>query len=62
MMTKIEALKCFFSTSEKPVSTQELADLRQNDPRGFDELAEAAREALEAEVPKIVATTEGADV
>ena len=59
-MTKLEALKVFFSTPENPVTNQELTDLRKNDPQGFDELAEAAREALVGEVPQVAATPVGA--
>lgn len=40
-MTKIEALKQFFSTEDRPVTNQELLAFKKEDPQGFDELAEA---------------------
>ena len=44
--TRIEALKVFFGTPEKPVTNIELIDLRRGDKAGFEELAEAAFKAL----------------
>ena len=55
MLTKVEALKKFFGTPAKPVTNQELTDLRKNDPKGFDELAQAAMETLLEEVPQVAA-------
>ena len=60
MLTKGEALKRFFSTESKPVTNEELIDLRKNDPEGYDELAEAAREALAGETPQVAAAPVGA--
>jgi len=45
--SKIEALKSYFETPEKPVTFQELMELRKSDPKGYAELAELAQEALE---------------
>lgn len=45
-MTKVQALRDYFSTPEKPVANTELIELRRADPKGFDELAEAAAKAL----------------
>ena len=38
-MSKANALKTFFSTPEKPVTTAELLEFRKADKAGFDELA-----------------------
>ncbi len=45
-MTKTGALKAFFSTEEKPITNQELLDLRRADAKGYDELAELCLVAL----------------
>lgn len=45
-MTKIEALKTFFSTEEHPVTNQELLQFKKVGPQGFDELAEMTIEFL----------------
>ncbi len=45
-MTKIEALKTFFSTEAQPVTNQELLQFKKEDPKGFDELAEMTIEFL----------------
>jgi len=42
-MTKIQALKQFFGTEEKPVTNPELLDFAKNDRAGFDELGELVR-------------------
>jgi len=46
-MGKIEAIKRFFSTPEKPVANTELLEFRRADPKGFDEVADACIKALE---------------
>ena len=45
-MKKVDALKQFFGTKEKPVTAIELMDFRKLDTRGFDELAELAAKAM----------------
>ena len=47
--SKVQDLKNFFSTPEKPITNQELIDFRREDPKGFDELAGLAGVALEKE-------------
>jgi hypothetical protein len=45
-VTKIEALKQFFGTDTKPITTKEMFDFRKNDPVGFDEIAELCLVAI----------------
>lgn len=45
-MKKVDALKQFFATPEKPVTASELMDFRKFDTKGFDELAELAAKAM----------------
>ena len=45
-ITKIDALKQFFGTPEKPLTTKELFDFRKNDPDGFDAIAELCLVAM----------------
>ena len=45
-ITKIDALKQFFGTPEKPLTTKELFDFRKNDPAGFDATAELCLVAM----------------
>ena len=45
-ITKIEALKQFFGTDAKPITTKELFDFRKNDPEGFDAIAELCLVAM----------------
>ncbi|GAH85500.1 unnamed protein product [marine sediment metagenome] len=49
-LTKVQALKKYFSTKEKPVTNTELIQLRRDDREGFDELAEAASRELGEEL------------
>ena len=49
-MKKIEAIKKFFDVPGKPVTNGELIDLKRADPKGFDEIAEAAAKALGEEL------------
>ena len=46
-MTKAEAMRAFFSTPEKPVTNSELMAFRKGDPKGYNELGEAALAALD---------------
>jgi hypothetical protein len=41
---RIQALKDFFGTEEKPVTTKELIDFKKHDPKGFSELADEVYE------------------
>ena len=45
-ITKIDALKQFFGTPEKPITTKELFDFRKNDPEGFDAISDLCLEAM----------------
>jgi hypothetical protein len=47
---KVQAIKEFFSTEEKPVSNKELMDLVRTDKAGYDFLAEGAAKALGKEL------------
>lgn len=47
---KIMAIRTFFSTPEKPVTTQELVELRKGSHESFDELAELCAKALGEEL------------
>lgn len=49
-ITRIAALKDFFGVPNKPVTNQELIDLRRAGPEEFDKLAEACAKALGHEV------------
>ena len=57
MLTKVEALKTFFGSLAKPLTGHELTDFKKNDPKGFEELAQLAKEALEAGVPQVAAAS-----
>lgn len=46
-MSSIDAIKRFFSTSERPVTTRELTEFKKADPKGFEAVAEAALQALQ---------------
>lgn len=46
-MGKVEAIKTYFSTPESPVTNSELVKFRREDPKGFDEIAEACIQALQ---------------
>lgn len=50
MVGKVQAIKDYFSTPEKPVTNQELIALRRDDKKGFDELAELFAKALGEEL------------
>lgn len=45
-MSKVDALKQFFSSEKRPVTTKELTDFKKADPAGFEELANAVVTAL----------------
>lgn len=45
-MSKVDALKQFFGTEKRPVTTKELTEFKKTDPKGFEELADAAVVAL----------------
>jgi len=45
-MSKIEAIKSYFGIAEHPVANKELMKFRKEDPKGFDEVAEACIKAL----------------
>ena len=45
-ITKIAALKQFFGTPEKPITTKELFDFRKNDPKGVDAISDECLAAL----------------
>ena len=47
---KITAIKKYFSVPDKPVTTNELVELRKDNREGFDELAELCAEALGEEL------------
>lgn len=47
---KIKAIKDYFSTPDKPVTTMELTELRRDNIPGFDELAEGAAKELGEEL------------
>ena len=40
-MTRIEKVKKFFSTPEKPVTNAELLAFKKGDPEGFEKIADA---------------------
>jgi len=48
-MSKIGAIKEYFSVPGKPVTNHELIELRKADPKGFDEIGEACLLVLQAE-------------
>ena len=45
-MTRIQAIKAYFSTPDKPVTNSELIELRRADKEGFDKIGEACLIAL----------------
>ena len=47
-MTDTEAIKTFFSTPSKPVTVQELIELKRTDKEGYEELGKLCRESLES--------------
>ncbi len=48
-MTKIDALKVFFGSADRPVTTKELTEFKKADPVGFEQIAQAAAAALAVE-------------
>lgn len=49
-ITKIKAIRDYFSTAEKPITSQELIELRKASSDSFDELAEGAAKELGEEL------------
>lgn len=49
-ITRIQALKQYFSTPEKPLTNSELIELRKADPKGFNELAALVAKELGATI------------
>ncbi len=50
MVTRIQAIREYFGTEEKPITTTELIELRKASPGSFDELAEGAAKELGKEL------------
>jgi hypothetical protein len=46
MTSKVQVIREYFNTPEKPITSAELMDLAKNDRKGYDELAILCAKAL----------------